>query len=806
MLDNTYKRLVALHGNHMRRQRKKQKTEQPTRMEPLRETAPGSAGRQKEQPAAGTAARAAVSKAKSAAAALKSKGDEGSMRPNPHHRTQLQDLPLEVLAMIITPCDSLHILHASKAMHQVGKNCPWLLASWLVSHRPNKAFKLASQAGEQVFLHLLSAEHQHRVCPTAADLDGMRPLHYACAAGFAEATDVLLKVPGAPATAVDKYGRTAVHYASSRGHTEVLRKLLQLPELAARAGAADKAGMTALHCACSQGHTQAAQQLMGEAGVDVLTETNRGWIAMQDSDTEGSDGSTALHLACRHGHLEVVRLLLQHPRAEEMCRKFDSHWSHPMHHAARLGHVQIVRRLHAVYSLSSAWGLNLDGMSPFMLACEGGHMEIAHLLLVPTCFESSIYYTDRQQRTVLHMACKAATAEALVPMLLGNGAAAFADKRDAAGSTALHIACTAGHVGATQALLAVPGAVPAAGAKAPLVELFALGLAGVLNVRDGASRTPLICASKAGYAAIVRVLLAARGMSSDDHSIISAGASAVGGVNAADAEGMTALHWACQGGHAKAVQELLAASHIDVSKVDGNGRSAMFLACKGGHATVVQQMIDRDAASAAAAALAVAADDKSAVHAAAEREGEGGMHTMRLLLQLPAVREAVVEYVQGSIKSPLCALQGLSAVRSVAAAALHASILDQNEGVIRQLMESPHVGSKVLCSTADAEGNTALHLAAREGCSEAVQLVLGGRGASNALAATNASGRTALHEAVAAGHSEVVAQLLLAGLQQQGNSALSVADDTGATPLQLAKDGSNKQVVRLLQLVTGMRE
>ncbi|KAF5825787.1 hypothetical protein DUNSADRAFT_6967, partial [Dunaliella salina] len=197
----------------MRRQRKKQKTEQPTRMEPLRETAPGSAGQQKEQPAAGTAARAAARKAKSAAAASKSKGDERSMRPNPHHRTQLQDLPYEVLAMIITPCDTLHILNASKAMHQVGKNCPWLLASWLVSHRPNKAFKLASQAGEQVFLHLLSAEHQHRVVSRIA-------LHHACFAGFAEATDVLLKVPGAPATAVDKYGRTAVHYASSRGHTE----------------------------------------------------------------------------------------------------------------------------------------------------------------------------------------------------------------------------------------------------------------------------------------------------------------------------------------------------------------------------------------------------------------------------------------------------------------------------------------------------------------------------------------------------------------------------------------------------------
>lgn len=68
-------------------------------------------------------------------------------------------------------------------MHQVGRCLP---------PGSDNTAQQGIQAGEQEFLYLLGTEHH--VCPTAADLDGMHPLHYAFAPGYVEAADALRKV------------------------------------------------------------------------------------------------------------------------------------------------------------------------------------------------------------------------------------------------------------------------------------------------------------------------------------------------------------------------------------------------------------------------------------------------------------------------------------------------------------------------------------------------------------------------------------------------------------------------------------
>lgn len=83
-------------------------------------------------------------------------------------------------------------------------------------------------------------------------------------------------------------------------------------------------------------------------------------------------------------------------------------------------------------------------------------------------------------------------------------------------------------------------------------------------------------------------------------------------------------------------------------------------------------------------------------------------------------------------------------------------------------------------STADALGNTALHIASRTGQSNVVSALLRAAPADPQLSAVNSTGSTALHEAAQAGHEEIVLVLLARG------SHPNVKDYQGRTPLLCA--------------------
>lgn len=88
----------------------------------------------------------------------------------------------------------------------------------------------------------------------------------------------------------------------------------------------------------------------------------------------------------------------------------------------------------------------------------------------------------------------------------------------------------------------------------------------------------------------------------------------------------------------------------------------------------------------------------------------------------------------------------------------------------------------------DAEHWAPLHAAAARGdCGEVRRL------GSEALAARDKDGRTALHVAAAAGEAEAVAELM-----EMGADAAS-ADARGKTPLDVAREKGNKEVVDILQ-------
>ena len=97
----------------------------------------------------------------------------------------------------------------------------------------------------------------------------------------------------------------------------------------------------------------------------------------------------------------------------------------------------------------------------------------------------------------------------------------------------------------------------------------------------------------------------------------------------------------------------------------------------------------------------------------------------------------------------------------------------------------------------DRDGNTPLHLAAKNGRQRVVEFLL--RGGADLLDELNEHNQTPLHLAAKLGRHEIVAHLL-----RQGGIKINLQDDGGNTPLHLAARGGHTEVVRLLLNKTGI--
>ena len=117
--------------------------------------------------------------------------------------------------------------------------------------------------------------------------------------------------------------------ACREGKTEIVEILLEKIEDADEVTAVDVKGKTALIMACEHGHTDLVKLLLDHPksqNIDINAEgkfvTARMTCLVLGCDCEGTaldeEGKTALILACEHGHKDVVKLLLDHPRSENI--------------------------------------------------------------------------------------------------------------------------------------------------------------------------------------------------------------------------------------------------------------------------------------------------------------------------------------------------------------------------------------------------------------------------------------------------------------------------------------------------------
>ena len=230
--------------------------------------------------------------------------------------------------------------------------------------------------------------------------NGRTPLLIACYGGHVDVARLLL-AHGAEVDRTDKYRVTPLHAACYNGHVDVARLLL---DKGAEVDQAKGDAATPLFVACEHGHVDAARLLLERGAVcehdssalcegDAVEVRYRGRekyypgkirrdcgegkydIAYDDGERETRVEArlirklqrSLLAIAKENGHAAVVALLEEH-----MDLKF------PLHAAARTGDVEAMTHL---LDGGAEVDANKDGTTSLFVACEGGHVDAARLLL-----------------------------------------------------------------------------------------------------------------------------------------------------------------------------------------------------------------------------------------------------------------------------------------------------------------------------------------------------------------------------------------------------------------------------------------
>ncbi|XP_057844057.2 uncharacterized protein LOC131053463 [Cryptomeria japonica] len=409
-------------------------------------------------------------------------------------------------------------------------------------------------------LHCASEKANAQICGLLADRGasvitqdekGMTALHYAVKAGSIEIAQVLLNRCDEASiygfvNAADIRGRTALHWASHIRNTRILALLLHSGTLVIRQ---DKNSMTALHCAFEKGIGK-FKNVVEEIAQALLSSCNEQSI-YEFVNAADNRRRTSLHLASLNGSTYICQLLVD--CGVSLTAK-DKNGKTALHYAFE-------GRIDKVLDVG---------------------IEIAQTLL-SRCDEQSVYEfvnaVDESGKTALHSASENGKA-VICELLVDRGASVTAQDKD--GMTTLHYAFEGGIDKdidvATEIAQALLG-------KCPAESIYEF-----VNATDVRWRTALHRASEKGNACICELLL---------------GSSAL--ATAQDEKGMTALHYAFEGGFDKDIDvgidiagALLRSCNEQnlyefVNAVDKRGRTALHSASEKGNARICGLLVDHGA-------------------------------------------------------------------------------------------------------------------------------------------------------------------------------------------------------------------
>jgi len=467
------------------------------------------------------------------------------------------------------------------------------------------------------------------------DKFGRTPLMYSCLGDYSECAELLIKC-GADVNMKDILGRTPLLWSAHKGNFSCLKLLLSR---GADWKEKDNEGQTSLHLCTSHKCSKCSTFLFR-------------YIPPGAVDDQDVNKRTAMHTAASFGNADQVRLLIKKSSNVGIP---DIEGKTPLHYAAASRDPHAVECVQCILETSMSvinWQ-DYEGCTALHLAVAGGNEAVVlSLISQESCDVNAL---DNMFRTPLHWAAVFGHS-AIVSVLLNSKA--DASSSDSVGATPLHyavlnnfaetvevflscayvkdetdneghsaflwaassgaddsISCFIRH-GADLMQLDKHGAtavhVAASAGHTSTVQLLLKSDAAVLiDAKDLTKRTPLSHACEMGHVKVIQALIANGACVND----------------AQDQDGLSLLHWAAIGGHADVCQLLIIAS-MDANSRDIAGRTALHYAAYGGYVNCMLVLLESKAEC--------SSQDKEGVTSLHWACSKGHMDAVKLLIQYNA--------------------------------------------------------------------------------------------------------------------------------------------------------------------------
>jgi ankyrin repeat protein len=377
---------------------------------------------------------------------------------------------------------------------------------------------------------------------------------------------------GAKADLADAVGNTPLMVASMKGKLDVVKLVFEAMLRAGLESGLNRKGVeekAALHHAAEGGHFDVVAYLLcKQARVDI----------------QDRDGKTPLMLACEYAPLEVAEMLLLFGgKAGEAVKARDTSSRTALYHAVSSGDEDVVSFL--LNKGAQASIRDGAGTTPFMLACEEGHLEAAQMLFDATEGQG-LEATDNQGETALHHAATWGHRD-VVAFLISKGAQA--NSRDEQGNTPFMLACQEGHLQVLQMLFdatqgqglededddGCTGLHTAISEGHKDVVTFLLSKGAETSSRNVNGSTPLLCACGGGDLELVQMVLTSREGQ---------------GLHDRDRNGRTVLHNAASKG-TKELVDFLLSKGVQADIKNNQQETALMTACYYGNRNVVRLLL-----------------------------------------------------------------------------------------------------------------------------------------------------------------------------------------------------------------------
>lgn len=195
----------------------------------------------------------------------------------------------------------------------------------------------------------------------------------------------------------------------------------------------EEVGNSALHIVARRGDVQCLCYLIDQLGADVL---------VQDKS-----GKNVLHVAQIQGYTQVIKILLFHPSARQLCEQYDSSGATALHNMSKWGALfsNEVSLLKKIMDVSDVGAVDEKGNTALHEAAQWDNMSAAVELVV----KSDVHARNNEGNTPLHLAALEGN-ERMVWMLKEYTSVKQVNNE---GNSALHLAVQQGYVGCVQALV-----------------------------------------------------------------------------------------------------------------------------------------------------------------------------------------------------------------------------------------------------------------------------------------------------------------------------------------------------------------